>query len=101
MKIKFLQKKKSFKKGDSGIKPDLYWKYILLTTFILILLSCAFGLYLFIKVDKETTPPEIGLSGQETIKKERLDKVLEYFSEREKKSAQILNSPSPVIDPSL
>jgi len=42
-----------------------------------------------------------GASEQETIKKERIDKILEYFSEREKKSIEIINSPSPIIDPSL
>ncbi|MEK7060148.1 MAG: hypothetical protein AAB970_00810 [Patescibacteria group bacterium] len=101
MNLNFLKKKKKFKKGGLGIKPDLYWRYILYMTFILIFLSCAFGLYFFIKTNEKPIIPTVGVNGQDTIKKERFDKVLEYFSEREKKSLQILNSPSPIIDPSL
>ena len=70
-------------------------------TFVLILASCAFGLYLFMKISNESVAPVINVGKQDTIKKERLNKVLEYFSEREKKSIEILNSPSPIIDPSL
>lgn len=101
MNFNFLKKKKKFEKGGLGIKPDLYWRYILYMTFILIFLSCAFGLYFFIKTNEEPIIPTISTNRQNTIKKERFDKVLEYFSEREKKSLQILNSPSPIIDPSL
>ena len=101
MEIKFLKRKKKFKKGGLGIKPDLYWRYILYVTFALILLSCVFGLYLFMKINNESASPVINISGENSIKKERIDKVLEYFSEREKKSIEILNSPSPIVDPSL
>ena len=99
--MKFLKKKKKFKKGGLGIKPDLYWRYILYTTFALIFLSSVFGLYLFMKINNEPIPPVVNVNGENSIKKERIDKVLEYFSEREKKSIEILNSPSPIVDPSL
>jgi hypothetical protein len=101
MDIKLLKKKKKFVKGGSGIKPDLYWRYILYTTFILIFLSCVFGIYLFMKINKESISPVLDTNRQDTIKKERIDKVLEYFTERENKSSEILNSPSPIVDPSL
>lgn len=101
MNLDFLKKKKKFKKGGIGVKPDLYWKYILFMTFFLILVSCAFGLYLFLKINSESAIFVTDTQGQDTIKKERINKVLEYFSEREKKSTEILNSPSPIIDPSL
>ncbi len=101
MEIKFLKKKKKFRKGGTWIKPDLYWKYILSATFILILFAFAFGLYLFMEINKEPVSPVANISGQDMIKKERIDKVLEYFIEREKKSTEILNSPSPIVDPSL
>lgn len=101
MDLKFLKKKKKFRKGGSGIKPDLYWKYILWMTFGLIFISCIFGFYLFIKTNKELVVPVVNVDGQGIIKKERIDKVLEYFQERENKSIEILNSPSPIIDPSL
>ncbi len=93
--------KKKFKKGGSGIKPDLYWKYILLVTLLLFLASCVFGLLLFMKINKGPVLPNIDNSRQDMVKKERIDKALQYFGEREKKSAEILNSPSPIIDPSL
>lgn len=101
MKIKFLQKKKKFKKGGSGIKPDFYWRYIIYMSFILISASCIFAVFLFKKVNQNSILNDLDLKEQETIKKERLDKVLEYFSKREQKSIEILNSPSPIIDPSL
>jgi hypothetical protein len=101
MEIKFLKKKKKFRKGGLGIKPDLYWRYILYMTFVLILLSCVFGLYLFMKINNESISAVVNVNGENSIKKERIDKVLEYFKEREQKSIEILNSPSPIVDPSL
>jgi hypothetical protein len=101
MKIDFLKRKKKFRKGGLGIKPDLYWRYILCATFVLILFFCVFGLYLFIEINKESTLLVTNINNQETIKKERIDKALEYFKEREKKSIEILNSRSPIVDPSL
>ena len=101
MEIKFLKKKRKFRKGGLGIKPDLYWKYLLYMTFILILLSCAFGLYLFIEINKEPVSTVMNIDKKRMTEKERLTKVLEYFSERKKKSVEILNSPSPIVDPSL
>jgi hypothetical protein len=101
MNLKFLKKKKKFKKGGLGIKPDLYWQYILFVTFILIFLASIFGLYIFWEVNNKSTLPVSNIGEQEAIKKERIDKILEYFQEREKKSLEIINSPSPIVDPSL
>jgi hypothetical protein len=101
MNLKFLKKKKKFRKGGLGIKPDLYWEYLLFMTFLLAFFFCAFGLYLFIKINKESVSSIVNTNEQEIIKKERLNKVLSSFKEREKKSIEILNSPSPIIDPSL
>lgn len=101
MDLKYFKKTKRFKKGGSGIKPDLFWKYILSITFILIFSSCAFGLYLFLKTDGKAILPAVNINEQDLIKKERLEKALDYFEDRERKSAEILNSPSPIIDPSL
>lgn len=101
MEIKFLKNKKVFKKKEIETDPNLYWKYVLLVTFILILVSCAFGFYLFSKTNKNLMFPTVNLDEQGAIKKERLDNVLEYFKERENKSIEISNSPSPISDPSL
>jgi hypothetical protein len=35
------------------------------------------------------------------VNKDSLGKVLNYFSEKEKRSIEVLNSPAPVVDPSL
>jgi len=101
MGMKFLKKKRDFIKEDMDIKPSLYWRYILYMTFVLIIISCIFGAYLFMKVNKKLDLPNINLSEQGIVKKERINKVLEYFKEREDKSIEILNSPSPIVDPSL
>jgi hypothetical protein len=101
MDLKFLKKQKKFKKASLIIKPDLYWRYLIYMTFFLILVSCVFGFYLFIKINKEPILPVVSTGGEGLIKKERINKVLEYFKERENKSIEILNSPSPIIDPSL
>ena len=102
MEIKFLKRKKSFKKGSSEINPGFYWKLILGATILIILASFVFSFYLFMRIDKDPILPAGSAEEQvKIIKKEEIEKVLEYFSEREKKSADILNSPSPVIDPSL
>ena len=35
-----------------------------------------------------------------TMNKEKIDIALQYFSEREKKSTEIINTASPISDPS-
>jgi len=101
MKFNFLKKKKKFIKGGSKIKPDFYWRYIVYLTFVLFFLSCIFGIFLFKKVNSEITLSVENSREQETIKKERFNEILEYFQEREKKSIEIINSPSPISDPSI
>lgn len=54
MKIKFPKIKKHFKKDSSEIKPDLYWKIILNSSFVFIVLFCVFGYYNFIRINKES-----------------------------------------------
>jgi hypothetical protein len=101
MNLNFLKKKNQFRKKGIDIKPDLYWMYILSLTFILILLAFIFGLYLFININKEMVLPVANIEKDSALKKERFKKVLEYFDQREIKSIEILNSPSPIVDPSL
>ncbi|PIP68850.1 hypothetical protein CO033_01775 [Candidatus Nomurabacteria bacterium CG_4_9_14_0_2_um_filter_32_10] len=101
MEIKFLKKKKKFTKGGLRIKPDLYWRYILYVTFILISLSFVFGFFLFRKINNQLVSPISNLDGQEIIDKGRINKILKFFKGRENKSIEILNSTSPIVDPSL
>ncbi len=101
MRIKFLQLKRKFKKGGSGVKPDLYWRCILSGSLVLVLGSLVFGLYLLLETNKELVLPVIDREGKEISIQKRLSETLQYFWEREKRSVDILDSPSPVIDPSL
>jgi hypothetical protein len=66
------------------------------------LCAIAFGYFLFMRIDEDFvfSPSQEG-SQSITIKKERIDKVLEYFSLRADRSSQIMNSPAAIIDPSL
>lgn len=102
MKIKIFKKEKSFKKGGFHTNPDICWEVVLYVAFALVVGILVFSFFLFKKTNKEfVTPAESSLSQTKTIKKERIEKVLEYFSEREKKSTGILNSSPQLVDPSL
>ncbi|OGI64178.1 hypothetical protein A2914_00530 [Candidatus Nomurabacteria bacterium RIFCSPLOWO2_01_FULL_41_21] len=100
--IKFPKIKKSFKKSDQGIRPSLFWNIILYTAFAVILASFAFGFYLFQTVNKGTVLSiEEMESKTNLIKEERVDRVLEYLKTRAEKSSEIINTPAPIVDPSL
>ena len=102
MKIKIPQIKKGFKKGSSAVNPNIYWDLMLFLTLGMIIFAFTFGLFVFRKVETGAMPPsdENG-AGAEASPRERINKILEYFSTREQKSREIINSPSPIIDPSL
>lgn len=104
MEIKFFKKGKNFKKEKENLwlNVNFYWKLAVYFMFVVILLSSFFGYYLFKQTSKEPVLSTSSDDGQvETLKKERVEKILEYFSIRKQKSDQILYSPAPVIDPSL
>lgn len=101
MQIKFFKKEKNFKKENSPFSLNFYWELTVCFVFVATLLSFFFGYYLFMQINKEPVLSVGDISGQVvTVKKERIEKVLEYFSLRKEKSNQIINSGS-VIDPSL
>jgi len=102
MKIKFFKKEKNFKKTKSELNFYFFWKLAIGFVFVTALLSFLFGYYLFAQINQEYVFNASGDSNNDkTISKERIDKVLEYFSEKQKKSSGILNFPAPMIDPSL
>jgi hypothetical protein len=104
MEIKFFKKEKNLVKGKRSLWMDinLYWRLAILLLFAMAVSSAFFGYYFFKKVNAEIVPEEGGEGSQiKTIKRERIEKVLEYFSMRKERSNEILNSPSPLIDPSL
>jgi hypothetical protein len=102
MKINFFKKENSFKKKDFVLNPNLYWKIAVWAALIAILASFFFGYYLFMQTNQGLVSSNNNPSEQiPTVDKDKLGKVLDYFSVREQKSAEILNSPAPVVDPSL
>ncbi|MDE2399537.1 MAG: hypothetical protein KGL67_00785 [Patescibacteria group bacterium] len=101
MKINFLKPKKNFKKKNLELNSNFYWKIIMFSVFILTAVSFVFGYYMFVQVKDEASSSAGNVNQKQPIEKQRLEKVLDIFSAREKKSNEILNSPAPVVDPSL
>jgi hypothetical protein len=102
MKIEFLKKKKNFRKGGFHTNPDVCWEIIIFMAFIIIVAALVFSFLLFKKINQGFTVPEGDIKVNTTsVSRDRVDKSLGYFSERAQKSIQILNSPSPIVDPSL
>jgi hypothetical protein len=102
MKIKILKKEKKFKKGGFHTNPNISWEIVLGVAAFIILILAIFGFYLFQNISRESTLPIADGEKQILIiNTDRMEKALNYFSEREKKSAEILNFPVPIVDPSL
>jgi len=102
MDIKLFKTKNNFKKKRSEPNPDLYWRIVLAVAFLLLILSVVWGFSLFTKINKDPETPLAGVNEQlEKLKKERINKVLDYFFGRAVKSEEIIKSSSPVIDPSV
>ena len=103
MKINLLklQKEKKFKKENFDININFYWKILLYVSLVFVIFAFVFGCLLFLKINKDSILPETKVSKQiEKIKQTRIEKALNYFIDKENKSTSILNSPSPIIDPS-
>ncbi len=104
MNLKFLKfkDKKVFKKGSAEINPNPFWNVVLMFAAVMIVFAFSFTFFVFQRVNKEVISDSTGAGTQATVlPKERLEKILQYFQDREDKSKEIFNSPSPVIDPSL
>jgi len=104
MKLKeILKKKKIYKKENFTINVGLFWNIILAVAFVLVVSSFVFGFFLFKKVDESSSDSTSNKKDNsiEMVTKERINRDLQYFVDREKRSTNILNSLSPVVDPSL
>jgi flagellar basal body-associated protein FliL len=102
IKTKFLVKKRSFKKGSKTTNPDIFWIFLLVVASLFMIAFSIFGFLLFKQINNEMFFENNLESGRkDTTQQERLNKVLEYFSLRQDKSLNILNSSSPFVDPSL
>ena len=102
MKIQFFKTEKHFKKSDSQINPDIYWRVVLYVVGLLIIFFFIFGFFLFTGLNKTedvSFSPEN--SSAQTVKKSRIDKVLKFFSERQDNFENIKNSIPAIVDPSL
>ncbi len=102
MKIELFKIEKNYRKENFEINPGIYWKTIMVLAFLAISTLLVFSYNLFIQTNKENTSV-VGKKDNknENKEKEKIKNALEYFSEREKKSIEILNSPVPIVDPSL
>lgn len=102
MKINIFKKRNNFKKTNSTPNPNIYWELIVFGVSFVMILSFFFSYYTFTQINKEIDTPTVKDNGQvPTVNKDRIENVLNYFSNRVQKSTQILNSPVPVVDPSL
>lgn len=102
MKIELFKIKKSFKKESFSVNPNTYFRFVVLIAFAVILVGFGFGFYAFKELGGESVEKKDKSGGiTELTKKEKIDKVLEYFTERDRKSIEIINSPAPIVDPSL
>lgn len=102
MNINFLKSKKSYKKQDYQIDPEMYWKVILYIALIIVTVFVVYDFSVFTEVNNDPAVSSVNINDQiEKNRKKRIESFLEYFSQREKKSDDISNSPSPVVDPSI
>jgi len=98
--LKSLKRKKKFKKGGLSFRPDTYWGILLLIVCVSIIVVVVFGYLIFQKSNKSLGGDLAPVDSVEKIDQARIDDALEYFSKRANKSAEILSSPSPIVDPS-
>lgn len=102
MKIEIFKKQKHFQKGGFHTNPDICWEIVMYVAFAIVLAVLVFGYYLFGQIDKGFSIEGVDTNAQaKLVNKDRIGKVLQYFTQREEKSMKILNSPSPIVDPSL
>lgn len=100
--IKFFKKEKNFKKESSWLDINIYWRgaigFVLFST----TLAVIFG-YLFFKDNNQDIPNSGNVTGGhvETVSKERINAILNIFSDKQQVSDKIISSPAPVTDPSL
>lgn len=102
MKINFLKIKKNYTKKSFKISPNFYWKIIVSIFFLLLVASFLFSWFVFKKTNIQNElvfeRKSEKLSDKE---KKKIQEALNYFSEREKKTSEILNSEISVVDPAL
>ncbi len=100
--LQFLKPKLVYKKDNFVINPNIYWRVVIYIGLVAIFGSFGYGFYLFKDISKEPEIPESNIvNNAKKIKKDRFEKVIEYFATKEKKSLEILSSPLLIKDPSV
>ena len=103
MNLKFLKFKKenNFKKENFQFELTPYWGIAVCAALLITIFSLFFCYRLFMKIkeDKILGTADAGNPIPE-VRGDRMKKALDYFSEREKESIEILNAPAPIVDPS-
>lgn len=98
MRLPSLQKK-NFKKRGVHAALVRGWEFVVLFTLLVSVVFLAFGFKLFIDTNRGLETPPAG-SDRKLVDRGRIDRALRIFSEREQRTAEILSSPAPVVDPS-
>lgn len=102
MKITLFKKENNFGKKNFVLNPNIFWEFSIIFIFIFFIFSAFFGYNLFTQINQESVLiGDVKGGNVPSVKEERMKRVLDYFTSKENKSLEILNSKSPVIDPSL
>jgi capsular polysaccharide biosynthesis protein len=99
LKLK-LKPKKNYRKEKLKVNSDLYWESIVVSAFLLLVVSVVFSFNLFLETNKADNQVIVNNNDQTGNKeKAKIEDALQYFSERATKSTEILNSTASVVDP--
>lgn len=90
-------KEKEYRQNDPA-KP---WHRLLFFTLLLVILSIAFHLVLYLRINRGTTIETAGDIGTEKINEAKLSFILEYFDNKNERYEQEKLSAPLVSDPSL
>ena len=95
MQLKFSKQNTKLHKAKVHVNSSFYWRLIFIGSAIVALAGAIFGFYLFSQINEEFNLFDSN-AGQtsESIKEERLNKMLEHFKLREASSKDILSNPA-------
>lgn len=100
--LDLIKKDSTIKKENYQPNADKYWRIILGIASALIIASFIFGYILF---KKTTNDFDANLNlikdNSAMLRKERIEKALDGFSDKKSKTMEVLSYPAGVVDPSL
>lgn len=102
MKLDLFKKEKHFKKENYQINKNIYWNILLSVFFFLIIIIMIFGFVFFRKISIDANiKSEDNTKTNEENRKIKIDKVLNYFKDKETKSIETVSNSAGIVDPSL